>query len=156
MKTKSNIKLNLSERERKALRTREIRISDIPEYAADELQGLLGLSEERARELRALADFQRIPSIGIAFARDLYFMGFDDVNALKGKDGASLTDAYERKKAYRTDPCVEDQFRLAAYVATSGDYSKKWWDFTAERKAYRTSRGYPSDRPKKSWYEVSD
>lgn len=154
MKTKTSIKLKLSDKERRALRAQKIRIAEIPEFAADELEELLGLSEERARELRALADFQRIPSVGIAFAGDLYFMGFDGIEALKGQEGASLTDAYERKKGYQTDPCVEDQFRLATYVAASGDYSKNWWDFTAERKAYRKSFGYPSDRPKKTWYEV--
>jgi hypothetical protein len=111
-------------------------------------------SEQRARKLYALADFQQIPSIGIKFAEDLMFLGYYSINALRNKDGAQLTDAYEKKKGYQTDPCVEDQFRLAVYYAQTKDSSKQWWDFTAARKAYRTAQGYPADRPSTHWTEI--
>ncbi len=61
----------------------------------------------------------------------------------------------EKKKGYRTDPCVEDQFRLAVYFAKTKDYTKKWWNFTLERKQYREKFGYPKDRPELNWYEVN-
>nr|WP_198041798.1 helix-hairpin-helix domain-containing protein [Paenibacillus larvae] len=43
--------------------------------------------------------------------------------------------------------CVEDQFRLVVYYANNPESNKKWWDFTEERKHYRETNGYPSDRP---------
>lgn len=154
MKTKTNIKLELSDVERKNLRKHKIKIAEILDYAPDELAELLGVTEDRAKELWALADFQRIPSIGIAFAKDMVFLGYYSVASVRGEDGATLTDRYERKKGYWTDPCVEDQFRLLVDFAQSGDYSKRWWDFTAERKQYRSKFGYPENRPTTSWTEI--
>ncbi len=140
--------------ERSLLRKNKIKKSQILELGSDELSFLLNISEERAKELQALADFQRIPSIGLEFAKDLVFLGYYRVDELRSKNGAQLTNLYEQKKGYRTDPCVEDQFRLAVDFAENADYSKKWWDFTEERKRYRSEIGYPSDRPKKNWTEV--
>jgi Pathogenicity locus len=148
MKGKANIKLELSDNERTNLRKNKIKKSEILEYASDELAGLLNVSELRAKEIYALADFQQIPSIGIEFAKDLIFLGYYRVEELNGKNGAELTDNYEKKKGFKTDPCVEDQFRLAVNFAKHKDYSKNWWDFTNERKEYRTKIGYPNDRPK--------
>lgn len=154
MKTRKTIQFNLTAAEKVALRNSKVNISDIPKYAADELEALLRVSQNRARELLAMADFQRVPSVGIRFAEDLIFLGFYSIGELQGTEGAKLTDAYERKKGWRTDPCVEDQFRLVSYVAETGDYSRKWWNFTAERKKYRLQYGYPPNRPEKSWNEV--
>lgn len=154
MKPKTNIKLDLSDTERKMLRKQKVKIAELLNYVPDELVGLLGISENRAKELWALADFQRIPSIGIAFAKDMIFLGYYSVAAVRGADGASLTNRYEREKGYTTDPCVEDQFRLVVNFAESEDYTRRWWDFTAERKAYRSQFGYPPDRPVTSWTEI--
>lgn len=153
MKSKVNIKMDLSASERKMLRKNKIKKSDILDYAPDELAGMLNISEVRAKELVALADFQRIPSIGVEFAKDLIFLSYYRVEELRGKEGAALTNAYEKKKGYKTDPCVEDQFRLAVDFAEHEDYSKKWWDFTATRKQYRNEVGYPKDRPTMNWTE---
>ena len=149
MNKKKNIKLPLTNTERAALRRHRIKISDIPDYHLEELKDILGVPLDRAKELFAWSDFQRIPSIGIRFAEDLVFLGFSSIKELKGQDGAMLTDTFEQKKGCPTDPCVEDQFRLAVYVAETNDFSKSWWDFTAERKQYRTTVGYPVDRPQK-------
>ncbi|MFD2562568.1 helix-hairpin-helix domain-containing protein [Aquimarina rubra] len=154
MRTKTNIKLNLSDIERSNLRKQKIKISEILNYAVDELEVILGVSPERAKEIYALADFQRIPSIGIKFAEDLIFLGYYSITELQDKDGAELTNQYEKKKGYRIDSCVEDQFRLAVHFANTSDYSKNWWDFTTERKNYRNNFGYPKDRPVKNWHEV--
>ncbi|MEL7004796.1 MAG: helix-hairpin-helix domain-containing protein [Bacteroidota bacterium] len=154
MKTKTNIKLNLSDIERRNLRKNKVKISQILEIAVDELEAVLEVSPERAREIYALADFQRIPSVGIKFAEDLIFLGYYTIEELKGKDGAKLTEEYERKKGYWIDSCVEDQFRLTVHFAENNDYRKKWWDFTAERKKYREEFGYPGDRPTLCWYDV--
>lgn len=151
---KTNISLDLSENERKHLRRHKIKKSEILNYASDDLAAILHVPESRAGEIRALADFQRIPSVGIEFARDLVFLGFHTVEELKGKRGADLTDYYEKKKGYKTDPCVEDQFRLVVDFASNRDHSKRWWNFTNERKKYRNRFGYPKDRPETSWTEV--
>ena len=154
MKSKANIKLELSANERANLRKNKIKKAEILEYATDELAVLLNVSDARAKEIYALADFQQIPSIGIEFAKDLIFLGYYNIAELHGKNGANLTDHYEKKKGYKTDPCVEDQFRLAVDFAKNRDYSKKWWDFTSDRKEYRTTVGYPKDRPKLNWTEI--
>ena len=154
MKGKANIKLELSNNERTNLRKNKIKKSEILEYSSEELAGLLNVSELRAKEIYALADFQQIPSIGIEFAKDLISLGYYRVEELNGKNGAELTDDYEKKKGFKTDPCVEDQFRLAVEFAKHKDYSKNWWDFTNERKEYRTKIGYPNNRPKINWTEI--
>jgi len=154
MKRKTNIKLNLTDAERKSMRLHKIKKDEILEYAPDELAGVLSIPEVRAKELYALADFQQIPSVGIEFSKDLIFLGYYNIEELKEKNGAELLDRYEKEKGYKTDPCVEDQFRLVAHFALHKDYSKNWWSFTSERKNYRAKFGYPSDRPKTNWTEV--
>lgn len=151
---KSNIQLNLSDQERKKLRQHKIKKSQLLDYALDELEVILEVSPARAKEIYALADFQRIPSIGIKFAEDLIFLKYYSISELSGKDGAELTDEYERQKGYRIDSCVEDQFRLAVFFAETNDHSKRWWDFTNERKKFRTAHGYPDDRPQMEWHQV--
>jgi hypothetical protein len=147
------MKLNLSKQEKANLRRNKKKMSDLASHTVDEIEDLLGISQRRAEEIHALAAFQQIPSIGEKFARDLIFLGFHALEELKGQDAASLLDAYEQKKGYWTDPCVEDQFHLAVYVANTGDFTRSWWDFTAIRKQYRKSHGYPPERPGKSWFE---
>lgn len=154
MKKKSNIKLNLSHSERKKLRSNKIKISEILDFAADELQVILGVTTERAKAIQALAEFQKIPSVGIRSAEDLIYLGYYSIAEIKGKDGVQLTEAFEQKKGYWIDPCMEDVFRLVCHVANTNDYTKNWWDFTKERKKYRLANGYPKDRPKKAWHEV--
>ncbi len=153
MKKYNPTQLPFTKNEKESLIKHKIKIGNLFDYAPDEWELLLNITSERARELQALAEFQTIPSIGIQFAKDLVFMGFYSINELKEKNPALLTDAYEQKKGYWMDPCVEDQFRLAVYVANTHDDTKKWWNFTSERKQYRLENGYPKNRPSLSWYE---
>ncbi|MDO8967404.1 helix-hairpin-helix domain-containing protein [Algoriphagus sp.] len=154
MKSKTNIKLPLTATEKTRLRKHKIKIANILDFAKDELEVLLQASTERAKEIYALAEFQTVPSVGIKFAEDLVFLGYYSLSELKDKDGAKLTDEYELKKGYWTDPCVEDQFRLIVYAAKTNDQKKTWWDFTAERKKFRAENGYPESRPQKAWFEI--
>lgn len=154
MKTKKNIKLPLTELEKANLRKNKVKTANILDFATDELEVLLNSSTERAKEIYALAEFQTVPSIGLKFAEDLMFLGYYSLNELKSKNGAELTDEYERKKGYWIDPCVEDQFRLVVNYANTNDTTKSWWDFTNERKDYRAKKGYPTDRPQKAWFET--
>jgi hypothetical protein len=153
MKNKFHIRLNLTGAEKQKLRGNKLRIADILNFAVDELEIMLDVPFERAREIHALAEFQTIPSIGIRFAEDLIFLSYYSINELKGKDGSILVQEYEQKKGYWIDPCVEDQFRLVVYYANTSDKSKKWWNFTEERKRYRAENGYPANRPQKAWHE---
>lgn len=142
-------KLDLTQPERAALSQHKIKTSDIAVLSICELQSKLAISEQRARKLRALAEFQQIPSIGPKFAIDLVKLGYDSLEELKGKDGAILTDEFEQLCGEWVGPCVEDQFRLVVHYASHRDSDKRWWDFTKERKQYREQYGYPEDRPQK-------
>jgi hypothetical protein len=148
------MKLPLTEMEKASLKKNKVKTGDILNYAIDELEVLLNSTTQRAKEIYALVEFQTVPSVGIKFAEDLVFMSYYSLNELKNKDGAKLTDEYELKKGYWTDPCVEDQFRLVVHVANTKDMTKTWWNFTEERKKYRLSSGYPANRPKKAWHET--
>ena len=154
MKSKTNIKLPLTDTEKVSLRKHKIKIANILDFASDELEVLLNATTERAKEIYALAEFQTVPSVGIKFAEDLVFLGYYSLKELKHKDGAKLTDEYEQKKGYWIDPCVEDQFRLVVNYANTNDTKKMWWNFTEERKKYRFENGYPASRPKKAWHET--
>jgi Pathogenicity locus len=154
MKSKTNIKLPLTDVEKANLRKNKIKIADILDFATDELEVLLNVTSGRAKEIYALAEFQTVPSVGIKFAEDLVFLGYYSLNELQNKDGAKLTDEYELKKGYWTDPCVEDQFRLVVNFANTHDTKKTWWDFTEERKKFRIENGYPINRPQKAWFEI--
>ena len=140
MKSKTNIKLPLTDVEKANLRKNKIKITDILDFATDELEVLLNATTERAKEIYALAEFQTVPSVGIKFAEDLVFLGYYSLNELK--------------KGYWTDPCVEDQFRLVVNFANTHDTKKTWWDFTEERNKFRTKNGYPKSRPKIAWFET--
>lgn len=154
MNPKKKIVWPLSEAEKFNLRKNKVKIADLLKYAPDELEVLIDTSFERAKEIYALAEFQTVPTIGIKFAEDLVFMGYHSLSELGNKDGAKLTDEYEKKKGYWIDPCVEDQFRLVVNFAKTNDATKKWWDFTEERKKFRQENGYPEDRPQKAWHET--
>ena len=154
MKSKSNIKLPLTDQEKASLKKHKIKKADIFDYSSDELEVLLNSTPERAKTIFALAEFQTVPSIGIKFAEDLVYLGYYSLSALKNKDAVKLTDEYEQKKGYWVDPCVEDQFRLAVYFANTNDFSKTWWDFTEERKKYRLTKRYPANRPTKAWHDA--
>ena len=149
----SKIKLDLMPIEQGKLKTHKIKIGDILKYSVDELCILLNIPMIRAMEIHALVEFQSIPSIGIKFANDLISLGYYSLEELKDKDGAKLIEDLELLKGVWIDPCAEDQCRLVVHYANYRDDSKKWWDFTEERKKYRTKNGYPENRPKKSWFD---
>jgi hypothetical protein len=154
MKSKANLKLPLSDLEKAYLRKHKIKMANILDFPVDELEVILNISAERAKEIYALAEFQTVPSVGIKFAEDLVFLGYYSLNDLKDKNGAKLTDEFELKRGYWVDPCVEDQFRLVVNFANTNDTNKTWWNFTDERKKFRAENGYPASRPKKAWFET--
>ncbi len=151
-----NIKLPLTSEEKQKLRQKKLRIRDLATCSVAQIELFLEIPTERARMLAGLAEFQTIPSVGIKFAEDLIFLGYYSIASLKGQEGYTLVEEYERQKGYWTDSCVEDQFRLITYVANTGDRSRQWFDFTEERKAYRAKFGYPADRPTTAWWSLRE
>ena len=124
MKSKTTLKHPVTDAEKASLRKHKIKMADIPDFAVDELEVLLHASPERAKEIYAFAEFQTVTSVGIKFAEDLVFLGYFSLEELKYKDGATLTNKYELKKGFWTDPCVEDQFRLIVYYSSNQDREK--------------------------------
>lgn len=151
---KKSIKLELSDTEKQLLKSKKIRIAELPDYAPDEIAVILELSPQRAKEINALIEFQSIPSLGIGFARELIVQGYYSLAELRGIDAVELFDAFEKHSGVWADPCVEDSYRLLVHYINYGETGKKWWDFTAERKAYRAKNGFPADRPTTAWYEL--
>ncbi|MEZ4944026.1 MAG: helix-hairpin-helix domain-containing protein [Cyclobacteriaceae bacterium] len=145
--------MKLTDTEKGKLRAKKLTITDILDLAIDEIEVTLEVSLERAREIRALVEFQIVPSVGVKFAEDLIFLGYYSLDELKAKNGAKLVEEYELKKGYWIDSCVEDQFRLVVHFANHGG-NRTWWDFTEERKKYRLENGYPANRPRTPWHEV--
>lgn len=147
-------KLELSVAEKQSLKQHKLKISQLQDYAPDEIGALLNIDEKRAKQIHALIDFQSIPSIGPKFAMDLISMGYFSVGDLIEKNGHELFDELERKQGFWTDPCVEDQCLLIVNYANNKTSTKNWWHFTAERKSYRVKNGYPANRPVKAWHSV--
>jgi hypothetical protein len=151
MKKTINYRLTLPEKE--ALKAKKISQKMLQDYAPDEIATLLQASPQRSRELNALAEFQSIPSLGINFAGELISQGYYSLEQLKGNTAIALFDAFERHSGTWADPCVEDSYRLLVHYIENRDDTKRWWHFTADRKAYREQYGFSADRPQTPWYQ---
>jgi hypothetical protein len=151
---KKTINYGLTTAEKQLLKTKKVNQKMLQDYAPDEIAALLTACPERTREIHALSEFQSIPSLGIGFAKELMAQGYYALEQLKGKTAVELFDAYEQHCGAWADPCVEDSYRLLVHYMEHRDDSKRWWNFTAERKAYRGKFGFPADRPVKPWYEL--
>jgi hypothetical protein len=151
---KKSIDFELTTGEKQRLRQRKVSLKTLRDYAPDEIAAMLDASPDRTRELVALAEFQSIPSLGVGFAKELIAQGYYSLEQLKGKSAVQLFDAYEKHCGCWADPCVEDSYRLLVHYIEHKDESKRWWDFTKERKAYRAEFGFPQDRPVTAWYET--
>ncbi|HQQ95823.1 MAG TPA: helix-hairpin-helix domain-containing protein [Cyclobacteriaceae bacterium] len=147
-------RIELTSDEKRLFRKNGVRLNAVHLLGVATIREMINCTKQRARELFAFSEFQSVPSVGPRFAEDLIGMDFYSLAELRGKDGARLTDAYEKKVGVWADPCVEDMFRLVVHYAQHPDDPKKWWDFTAERKQYRLKSGYPADRPTRPWYEL--
>jgi AraC-like DNA-binding protein len=140
--------------EKRMLRANGIKLKDIHHHSIRDLRSILQVSEIRAMELKAISEFQSVPSIGIRFAENLIQLGFYSLREIRGKDPAKLLNKLELQMGVWIDPCVEDQFRLVVHYSDYPGSVKNWWDFTNERKAFRQKKGYPSNRPEKPWFDL--
>ena len=85
-------------------------------------------------------DLQQIPNIGPAIEKDLILIGVVDPVSLIGRDPYQMYDELCAVTASRQDPCVIDVF-ISAVRYMEGAPAKKWWRYTAERKAHLASTG---------------
>jgi len=147
-------KLPLTAEERKSLRAFRIKLKDLACMEAKQIADVLSASAERANYLRALAQFQSIPSIGPKMAEAMVALGYLSLEEVRGEDGADLLNRYEQLVGYQVDPCVEDCFRCIVHHAGNPQSRKSWFDFTEERKSYRSRYGYPANRPAAVWHQA--
>ncbi|SFL45539.1 Pathogenicity locus [Gracilibacillus orientalis] len=150
----SNTKLPLTDVERLKLRRAKVKISEIHSFNKEQIAQMLNISVEKAKNLKGLAAFQKVPSVGYKLAERLvYQLNIISLSEIKDKDGAELFEQLEQKQGVWIDSCVEDQIRCVVNYANNPKSNKQWFDFTEERKAYRKKVGFPENRPKKAWYE---
>jgi hypothetical protein len=131
-------KLALTVGERSALRAAGVTANAIAALGGKELHRRLDGSVSRARcdEIAALADFQRLSSIGLESARDFVALGLRSVDELKTQDPRDLYARMCRLTKSRQDPCVEDAFRCAIAQAKDPKLPAKmrdWWQWTSVR-----------------------
>ncbi|MFS0821820.1 helix-hairpin-helix domain-containing protein [Bacillus sp. 1P02SD] len=150
----TNPKMPLTLEEKVKHRKAKVKIGEIHKLSTSQLRQTLNVSEERARRIKGLAEFQTVPSIGFELAIKLVdHLHIYSLQEIKQRDGATLFDMLEKELGVWTDSCVEDQIRCVIHFANNPNSNKKWFDFTDERKQYRQMFGYPKDRPPKAWYE---
>ncbi|WP_163972000.1 helix-hairpin-helix domain-containing protein [Oceanobacillus halotolerans] len=150
----STTKLPLTREEKLKLRKAKVKISELHTFNTEQIAYMLNISLEKAKIYNGLAQFQTVPSIGYQLAEKLVFnLSIFSLAEIKDKSGAQIFDQLEKQLGVWTDSCVEDQIRCVINYANNPMSSKKWFDFTDERKAYREKMGYPENRPIKAWYE---
>ncbi|WP_174615579.1 helix-hairpin-helix domain-containing protein [Virgibacillus ihumii] len=150
----SNPRLPLTPDEKAKLKKAKIKISEIHNQSTGQLSGILNASYGRTNQIKGLAEFQLVPSIGHKLAEKLvYQLQIFSLEEIKDKHGAALLDELEQRLGVWTDSCVEDQIRCVVAFANNPALDRQWFDFTDERKRYRERVGYPEERPKKAWYE---
>ncbi|MGN1402112.1 MAG: helix-hairpin-helix domain-containing protein [Bacillus sp. (in: firmicutes)] len=148
-------KLPLTVEEKACLRKAKWTLADIHRLDSSLLQEKAGMSGKRAKYVKALAEFQTVPSIGPRLAEKMiHYLNVYSLEDMKDRDGAALFDTLEKEMGVWTDGCVEDQIRCVINYANNPASNKSWPDFTEERKQYRSKNGYPADRPIKPWHEV--
>ncbi|WP_430789677.1 helix-hairpin-helix domain-containing protein [Virgibacillus flavescens] len=150
---KTSPKLPLAPEERAALRKNKLKLSDIAQCDTEELASAMESTFDRAKYLRALSIFQAVPSIGPKLAKLVVELGYYEFEDFNEETGAELTNRAELLYGHWMDPCVEDTLRCVVHHATNRGSDKQWFDFTAERKAFRAKHGYPESRPKLAWHE---
>jgi hypothetical protein len=131
-------KLALTAGERRALRAAKVTSNSIARLGGQELHRRLDGSVSRVRcdEIAALADFQRLSSIGPESARDFIALGLRSVAELKDQDPRELYARMCKITKARQDPCVEDAFRCAIAQARDPKLPAKmrdWWQWTSVR-----------------------
>lgn len=150
----SNPKLPLTVEDKGKLRKAKVKLGDIHTLSTNQIAEILEMPIDEAKKIKALAEFQRVPSIGYELAEKLVnHLHIFSLQEIQEKDGATLFNELEKKMGVWKDSCVEDQIRCVIHFANNPNSNKQWFEFTKERKMYREVYGYPDDRPETAWYE---
>ena len=88
----------------------------------------------KARHAGEARQLEQLPNIGPSIAGDLRRLGIQHPADLTRHDALALYRALERATGRRQDPCVLDTF-MAATDFMRGAPARRWWSYTAERKA---------------------
>lgn len=88
----------------------------------------------KARHACEAQQLEQLPNVGPAIAADLRRLGIQRPADLAAHDALALYRALERATGRRQDPCVLDTF-MAATDFMRGAPPRRWWAYTAERKA---------------------
>lgn len=152
-------KLPLTSEERSVFRKQKIKLSAIASFQTRDLAFMLGCTEERAKYLIALSQFQTIPSVGPDLAKHVIDLGYYSLAELKGREPAKLFDQLEQLYGYRLDPCVEDGIWLIVHnvetftVKSGGGILQKKESCTAINTDIRT-RGQSDDETQEDVKQV--
>ena len=84
-------------------------------------------------EKQVLKSLQTLPNIGPACAKDLFILGYQSPEELKGEDPVLMYYKLCTITGQRHDPCVLDTFMSAVSFA-NGEPAQPWWHFTEARK----------------------
>ncbi len=84
-------------------------------------------------------NFTDIPNVGKATESDFFLLGILEPKDLIGKNAYQLFDDLCKLTPSKKDKCVVDVF-LAAIDFMEGGKSKKWWEFTEQRKKYLSQK----------------
>lgn len=88
----------------------------------------------KARSAAEARQLEQLPNIGPSLAADLRLIGVLHPAELARRDAFELYQALQRRTGQRQDPCVLDTF-MAATDFMRGAPARRWWTYTAERKA---------------------
>ena len=89
----------------------------------------------KTRVRHEIKTFRDIPNVGKAIERDFTALGLTQPIELAGKDPYQMYADLCKATHTRIDPCVIDIF-ISAVRYMEGKPSKKWWEYTAERKRH--------------------
>jgi predicted DNA-binding transcriptional regulator YafY len=121
-------KLELATSERRALQRARLKLVQLGSLTAEGLHARLGgaIELERCAELAALAEFQRLGSVGLETAKDLWLLGLRRTRDLVGKDPRLLHQRLCELTRSKQDPCVEDALRCAIAQAERPSLPAPW------------------------------
>ncbi len=87
----------------------------------------------KARSFRDVQNFQDIPNVGPAMARDFNLLGLKKPDDLKKKNPLRLYQQMCKISGVRQDPCVLDTY-IAVIDFMNGAPARPWYWYTKTRK----------------------
>lgn len=84
---------------------------------------------------QAIRELQKIPSVGIAVANDLYKLGYLTLSDLHDADPQAMYDRLCQLQKTKVDRCMLYTFRCAVYFAKEEDPNPellKWWSWSEQ------------------------